>query len=727
MSVGSHLAPRGGYSRYLIAFVAYLLVTLVTFFPLIRHLDSAVLFEPGDLSSTARDYWAADRQGKTPFTFTHDRLIYSPEGRGVAPALQIANFVQPTFVRVLDGVVGRLGALNLYMLLGFLMSGFVTFALLDRLRFRPLASFFGGYIFAFSWWQLEQAFFGHIGLNHLWIFPLLVLEFLWLRRVRSTVAALTLGATLGFSFYLFSYLGLLSSLVVALLTTVDAIEGWRDSSLRRRAFGLITIWGTALVALVPALLARRLAPEGFSASFVFTKDRLGGAKLRDYFIPSAHEPGLGRLFGARDWPPHVGDSVVFFGYSTLALGLAGVVIVLRSLTRQDEGGQERAFVTRFAAILVPVALLMSLPAYWTVAGHRLPVPNAAYVIGSFVSWWKFYMRFGVLVGFALAILAALAIHKLGRSATGRIASVAIVSVAILEFLPGTPVPTWRLDHQSAAVTWLKGKPGGIVANYPMEPYLAAYLPTATNWSALTWTNVYDQTRHGHPLYAVQSLPMTGGRTERIRLATRDLNQPLTARVLRGEGVRFVVVDLNGYRQLALPAPRPAKQFREAANFGNVRIYTLTGPALPGRDLFSPLLTPAVTRVAGFEPEETYAGEPARWMKQNGLLLVENPNSNAIPIRYRFTLRGFSNRLPRRLDLIDGTGKVLGRTVVDLPDQDYSIGPITLPKGASRLRLRVSPGVSPLGGDDPREESVFVRRVTVSPIARTLAGQLAKLR
>ena len=123
--------------------------------------------------------------------------------------------------------MGYLGALNLYMLLGFLLTGFVMFVLLDRLGLGAFASFVGGSLLAFNPWQTEQAFFGHSGLNHVWILPLVLLEYLWFRRAESKWAPITIGATLGFSFYLFSYLGLFTSFVLLVLGSVDALDALR--------------------------------------------------------------------------------------------------------------------------------------------------------------------------------------------------------------------------------------------------------------------------------------------------------------------------------------------------------------------------------------------------------------------------------------------------------------------------------------------------------------------
>ena len=90
-----------------------------------------------DATSTIRDYWAADRQGHTPFTLEYDHLVGAPEGVEATPGIQIANAPQPLIVWGFGKVIGRVAAWNLFILLGIALSGICTFLLLDRFAFTP--------------------------------------------------------------------------------------------------------------------------------------------------------------------------------------------------------------------------------------------------------------------------------------------------------------------------------------------------------------------------------------------------------------------------------------------------------------------------------------------------------------------------------------------------------------------------------------------------------------
>lgn len=702
--------------RCSVAFVGFASIAIVLFFPLIRDPGSSVLFEPGDLSSTARDYWAAEQHGKSPFTFEHDSLIFAPEGQERAPSLQIANAVQPAFVLALEPWTGYVGALNLYMLLGFVLTGVVTFALLDRLRLHPLAAGFGAFAFAFSWVQYEQAFYGHIGLNHLWVLPLLVLELLWLRRSRSWAAAAGVGATVGLSFYVFSYLGLFASTLVALFMLMELLDR-SNRGRRSRALACYAVAATVGYAtLFPALLASLLVPSGFSNSFAFTKEYFYGARLIDYVLPSVHHPVLGRFVEGDSFPPHAGEAVLFFGFSVLALASFAVLFHRRAFSGNPGTSSERAVVGRFAVLLVGAGVLFSLPAYAEIGGRKVPLPDAAFVIGSFVNWWKVYSRFAVLAGLGLAILAALALHVLLRRRGGIALGAAFGALLLFELLPGAPAPVWNLNRPSPTVRWLQAHPGGIVAHYPMLPYWDPLGRGSEEWSSRVWTVLFDQTRHGHPLYANPSLPMDGSRTEAIRLVSMNLERRLTPQILRAENVRYVVVDRASYANLGIAIPRPHRNLHVVARLGSTTIYRVGGPRADVESVLTRkaptiadargIARPELSILGQVHPVESYRGLPARWMLQDVPLEITTSES-IIPMRYRLILHGFSNKVPRRLEIRDASGTVVGRTVVDTPDQTYVIDGLSLPRGRSRLLLRVEPGPSPLGGESDRLASLYV--------------------
>ena len=101
------------------------------------------------------------------------------------------------------------------------------------------------------------------------------------------------------------------------------------------------------------------------------------------------------------------------------------------------------------------------------------------------------------------------------------------------------------------------------------------------------------------------------------------------------------------------------------------------------------------------------------MTQGGRLSITNPN----PVASRFRLEGiaFSSEFPRRLELVDESGRALATVEVPQYMVPLALGPFWLPRGASTLSLRATPGPRPLGGGDPRVGSVFLSPLQAVPL------------
>jgi hypothetical protein len=703
--------------------IAYAALTLLVFLPLLPQLQTAGLVEPADLATTARDYWAAEELGSSVFALERDTLVYAPEGVERSPAIQIANFVQPAFVLLTQHAVGYVGALNLYMLLGFTLTAWVTFLLLSRLRLHVVASFIGGLVFGLSWWQLEQAIYGHVGLNQLWVLPLVLLALLFMRRRRDVASAALAGGVLALSFYVFSYLGLIALALIGVFGLADLTS---TRNFRRAATGYAVVTVVALGLLFPALAAPTLFPSGFTSAFPAGKSEFFGAALTDYLIPSSRHPILGSFGTWLSGGPHGGENALCFGWT--ALGLAAAAAIWRGC-RSGRGGSEddeRAVVLRCALLLLPVGILLSLPAYAEIAGRRVPIPDAAYAIGTFVNWWKVYSRFGVLFGLGVTILAAYTLHLI-LTHRKRYAGVgwALCALILLELAPDIRGKVVTLRDPDPLVAWLAAQPHGIVAHYPMQ--LDWRSAGSQTFDTYAWRSLYDQTRHGQPMYAPPSLRSDGTRREALRLLASDLREDLAVRILRTQDVRYVVVHDDVYRDLGQPPLEPARGLVLRQRISGARIYSVEAEPLGSleRVLADEAERVAAERGLGQLPIEIERGAnapeqygrsfTARWLTQNAVVEVDGPDLT-YPARWQLLLRGFSNGAPRTLELRDSDGDLLGRALFGTSETTRRIGPFSLEGGRTRLTLVARPGPTPLGGSDSRRGSVFLFEFRALPLA-----------
>lgn len=698
--------------RYAVVLGGFAVATILWLLPLVAHLGTSVSVGPSDATSGIRFYWAIEQQGKSPFTFTHDRLVDAPEGTDAAPAIQVANAIQPGFIWATKGILGFVAALNVYMLAGFVLTGFFTFFLLDRLGLHPVASIFASYVYAFNPYMFSKLASGHAGLLHTWIFPLIVFLLVRLRRRRTLAAAGLAGLGVAVAFYLHSYHGFFALVLAGVFVAVDLVRapcrGERLRSLRLATAAL----GAALAGLLPALVAAIRNPDAVAA----TEHRLDalqlfGARVPAYLMPAEANPLLGGIVGedTRRALADSGTPTLFFGYTTIALALAGVVLlVCRHAVFSDPS---RRYLGISAAALIPVAFAMSLPRTF----HGVPMPS--YLLGEITTTVRVYARLGILVGLGLVVLAALALDAIARNRRrGPLLAAAAIALVGVELAPAVPAPIWRTDRPPAYDRWLATQPPGIVAFYPSPGDQDAE-------ERFVREQYFFQTVHGQPLFFSGSPKKS--RTWAIRALADHVEDEVTAGILAAEGVRYVVVDPSVYSATPGEGPPavPPEHYRELASIGGARVYSVTAPPI---DL-DVVLHEQAARVAaaigipapgvrvsgwGFHGEERAAdGSRARWMIQDGFVEIDNRTPDA---ELELAVEGFSAYRPRRLDLIAGDGSVLATTDVPTYKDAIRLGPFRLPKGRHTLRIRAEPGPERLGGDR-REATVYLSPIDVRPV------------
>jgi hypothetical protein len=703
--------PAGRAIRFGLIGLGACVFALAAYYPVVAHLNSTVLLAPGDMTSSARDAWAAGFQHKSPFSLVRDTFLDAPQGRLAAPAVQIANALQPLFVLAVHGFAGYLGAFNLFMLFGVAASLAAMFVLLESLGMHPLAAGAGAIGFGSSQWSIEQLLYGHVAFAQLWVFPLLLGTLLWALRGRP-IRSVVPGLVYALSFYAFSYLGLLSSLVV--LVFMVALAWDRRSvrpDLRRLALGA----GAAIIGLLPVALAPVIAPSSRIGLPQRARADLFGAAARDFFLPSTRHAVYGQpvkaLVGS-----HVGESVLFFGYGTMALACVAVAMFLsRRLPI--------SLPLRFALLAVPFGWFAALPARETLLGVRVTLPDPAEAIGGVVSWWRVYDRFAAVAGFGLVLLASAAIDRLIRSGrrAQRTAAGLGIALIILEALPGLPVPTFRIQADAATV-WLRAHPGGIVANYPVENRPAD--PAA--YEDMYWSSYYLQIYHHHPIYELPHGVVQPTASTVAEMLTGDLSSRETPSILRAEGVRWVVLHPDVYHALRERVPRLAHGFSVAAKFSDEQVLRVTAPPANLRTVVADRSAEAAFAIAGyadtefgdgFYGSEHYDGwKHAHWLKQDGKLQVST--ALALPyIVYDLQIWAFSAKVPHTVDILENAHRVASFVV---PTSGVFIDRrLSLPGTDTTLTFTATPGPSPLGPSDPRLTTVYFESIRVAPIGLKL--------
>jgi hypothetical protein len=693
-------ASSGPY-RYLAAALIFVAVLAATFAPLLPSLSSEILNGNGDARNAIRGLWLVQHSDSTPFTLDRDPFNGAPEGYPLVPPVAIASPLQPAFMWALAPVVGTIAVQNVFTLLGFVLTSFAAFVFLDRLGFGFLPSLFGGYVIAFNPWSMERAIAGAPAFNHGWCLILLLAALVRLRRSHTLKDAALAGAAYGICFLVAAYFGLIGAalilafLVVELVSAASARE--RVGTLKR----LGVMAGVTVIPLLPAVVAfaldRSVAVNSLDNP-IQQLERLAAAPFASYLLPDPRHPVLGGLLDSLRPEDRLHEKVLFFGYVTIALAVAGLFLLVRR--RALLTGRQRTAMT-LAAVSIPIAFLMSLPRTIDVFGVTLYMPS--YLIGSLTSFYRVYARVGYVVGIALALLAAAALAALLRRRGGPVIVLALFALVAFEYLPGT-LSVVAIDKPPAYDAWLARQPRGVVAHYP--------LPTDNQLAiALAGTEYYNQRFTRQPNFALFGAGIGGTREEAIRLLARYVPQPIAWKVLAAEGVRYVALHDDIYRKLGQDPPLPlGPPFKHLRTFGPVRIYGLE--PRPDSHLVDKILIRNAPTLAslqdaklgevtvgpgGFNPPERYHGVDGwRWMAEGGELTIVNPYDT--PRRFLLTGKTFANGKTRTVEFQDDSGRRVA-TMTSLPyETGLRMQPIKLQPGTTHLKLYATPWPERLAGD-----------------------------
>jgi hypothetical protein len=708
-------------ARLALGLALFVVLTAVWLWPIAAHPGSRALSDFGDATQTMRDYWSFEAEGSTPFTSTHDDLNGAPEGRPRAPASTWLSPIQSLVVWPLDDLVGVVAAVNLFAVLGVVLTSWVMFAILLRAGFGFVPAALAGYLAACSPWMIEKAYAGHIAFLHGWVLVLLFAALARLLRERTLPAAALAGAAYGLCFLMAAYFGLLATALVLAFVIVDLVRarGWAE---RLWTFSLATVLGAVTaVALAPGLIAYVVDRERTTAVLGRSPDWLqkGGASLSSYLLPSPRHPLLGS-FGVGNRPEDgLNEKVLFVGWTTIGLAVLAVAFLVLRRFRTATSPERHGLLT-LAAVTVPVAFLFSLPSSVDVLGLELPTPAA--LVGDVTTFFRVYARFGYLVGLGLAVLAAGALARLRHTRLGLLGVGVLAALVVLEIVPGR-APAVPVDAAPAYDVWLHDQPRGIVAHYPAvtDKYASRRLASQ---------EIYFQRFAHQPLFTgVWSL--AGTREEAIRTLARHLRRPDTPGILAAEGVRYVVVHDDVFRSQGERPPLLRRGYRPLRRFGSVRVYAVSAEpvsldavlerrAVELAGLWG-IPTPTLELTsAGFHAEESYepSTDPWRWLIQGGRVLLHNPAEVSVRTRLRF--KAFGNRRERELVLRDADGRPLASVTVPPFERNLTLGPFRAAPGTSALTLTTSPPPEPLSDaeDDPdrRLASVYISRIRVEALA-----------
>jgi hypothetical protein len=634
-----------------------------------RQLSAPNLLE--DAAGTAAYFADLVNHHMSPFSAGHIPVLNAPQGLPVTWQLNLAQAPSYLMIWVLVLVFGPIAGSNIFMLLGFVLSGITMFAIIHRLFGSRIVAVLAGFVFAF--YPFAVAASGvHYAFVHGW--PLLLGVWRLLEMVHEPTRrnALLAGAATAFAMWWNPYFELLGGFaLMTCLVICIALGHARGETGRASRASLTAILPVAALGMFFVIL---LKVGGTSSVGTVTRPisqvYAFSAHLRDY-LPGPYSLLFGRI--TRDYLiSHLGiadtwDTALYPGYVVLVLAVAGLVAVLRT-RRTDPAllSNRRAIVVLTAGALAVVAFVSSGTPTVSVLGVTVWLPSDA--LYHLTPTWQTFTRFVILMEIALIFMMGAALTRLRRSLPTPRLWLAFTLIGLL-----LVVDLWDRQPQRTASTsppaayaWLRTHQGGIVADYPLLPANDSFTALSAFWGA------YDR----HPLldgYAALSPD------ESMKLDLADLRDPQTAGKLAGYGVRYIVVHAG--------TPGGNRQWLRAQGYH--LIIGDRGPAL--WRVTSPPAHTMVDAASGFG---WYWGFPSydkrRLLHRGTLALRARGCSSNCTGTVSFSVAGIGGAV--RLIVRDGQNRAV-LTSVRVRPKNYvrvRIPDMRVQQGHLRLRLQVSP-------------------------------------
>lgn len=674
----------------LLAFVVYAGFAVFITWPLATNPSGLLsgVSVAGDLGGSVAQVAYVVQHHINPFLPTPLHGLDAPHGLSQAWVENWGSFPGNVALFGLGYIFGAVAGSNIFLWLSFVLSGMSMFLLIRRLFGSFGAALLAGFTFAFFPFAVDKLN-GHYQYMDGWVLVLGVWRMLEVARRPTARNALLAGAAVAFGMWWTPYFILIGGIAFVVMELVVLAVGWAEHRVRA-ASKAVVLAGLPIVAVFGGLGALTILAGGSATGTLRTQsiDQLYtySARWLEWVLPDRNNlifGGLTRSYLTNHLHgSNFSESSLYIGISVIALAAVGSVQAVRRSRLRRGGDLDIAVLATLSGLaLALVAAWCSAPPTVQVLGVSVPTPPDA--IFRLTSTWRVYTRFVELLELGLCIPLAYAVSRILRSRGWPLRVAIVVGLGVVLTLDLWSRPSVRTVSVSPPpeYVWLHDHPGGIVADWPLEP--AAY----PDYAPLFW-QAYDH----HPLFQGYA---DGSEDESMKLDMGDLREPTTAPYLADLGVRYIVVRPGDVGATLANLTRRRYRLRFASPVGSVWQVD----ARPARIRLDAL--------AGFSLVEGGPGFEYRWMDAPGVLGIFARNCASCHGTVSFD--SSSNGVPRMLTVRDqASDRVLthvsipaGRSVpVTVPD-------VRLSHGWARLSLSTDVPPTRPNGTDPRLLSISV--------------------
>jgi hypothetical protein len=482
--------PRNG-RIHVGVLLGYTLLALVFTYPLVARIGEELIGRGNDLWIFQWNNWWIRKAWLEGLSVYYTPYMFHPQG--VPLYFHSFSWFNSLLWMALSPLAGTVGAHNTTVLLGYVISGYTMYLLVQTLTGSHPAAFLAGMVFAF---------FRHRGVNHLHLFsiqwiPLVVLCLIRLERTGRLLYGIAGGIALGLSALCGWQQLLLSGLWIVFWLIYNTLaKRWANPG--RIVIGLSMAFGVCLLLTAPLLWP--IVWEGlYQGGAGLTTGALGegGSDLLTYFLPNDDHPLIrsGLLSEPYERFSHVQGGRNFAGFAALGL------IIWAISNRRKESALWALGALSFGILALGPELQVNGAAFPAIPmPYRLLDPT---LLGRIL---RRPARLNIVVSLSIAVLTGIGagdvLGRLARHRRWRYAALGLTGAIIFAEYAVLPFPT-SVPAQSEFFNQLRLEPGHFaITDFPIG-YLAH-----DKWY------MYAQTLHERP--------MTGGHVSRIPAQADDL-------------------------------------------------------------------------------------------------------------------------------------------------------------------------------------------------------------
>jgi len=428
---------------------------------------------------------------------------------------------------------------------------------------------FSGIIFGFCPYQFARIW-QHLSLTYNQWLVLIILTALLLRdhstRIRNVMFSLILFLTLSFDFSIM-YMTIVS---VSMFFAYILFYNWRGNLFRQesfvediRYFKKVAIMGLIVFVMLspqfaPIIKRASKVPPAVPASAhnlyrrPFEDLFKQSARPLSYFLPAPVHPIFGKFteqFVGTSWyGESLTEHTLYLGWTPITLAFVAFkryrrrrkeINKLGTVPFGDSPYYREDFYIGFFIFLAIVAWFFSQPPWWKIGPVKIYMPS--FFMYKILPMYRAYCRFGIVVMLAVAVLAGFGLKFILERFKTQKAKIAIATLfcglVLFEFWNYPPFKVIDVSKAPAVYYWLKEQSGDFaIAEYPLD--------------ADSPNEMYKfyQTKHEKKII---NGTIPGTYANKVAQTIVKLSQPDTAAVLKGMGVKYVLVHREGYLQTEL--------------------------------------------------------------------------------------------------------------------------------------------------------------------------------